>query len=407
MRAAAAGLLLCLMLPVGCGPVGNGRTELVLLTPGGQVRRAAEPAVRRFEAAHPEVRVRMVTTPGRDYYVKALGMMAGNADLDVLWLGMGFGMFAHRGALLDLTEIAATDPDFDAAAFHAEVLEWYSADGRLFGLPHSIDAQAFAVNLDLFESLGLDPPDADWTVAEMLGTGRALVEARADGRGPGWGLGMEELRLATVGLALLNDDASALGLGDAEGSGWLENNIALARSRVLLRTSGPGELDRLGEFLNQRVAIAEVFSWDMPELERRAAFRWKLLPPPLRDDGARGAWASSSGFAVSARGRHPQLAWELLKYLVSEEVQRELLASSIPALKSLAADYATQRDEPDFGVFISILPALRPDPRIAAQDEVLGEWRYWMERAHQGQITPAQAVREARKRINRILHDTR
>ena len=54
------------------------------------------------------------------------------------------------------------------------------------------------------------------------------------------------------------------------------------------------------------------------------------------------------GYAISKDSQHPQEAWELIKYLASEEGQRTLLQNyiSMPLLKSMADDPAFDELEP-------------------------------------------------------------
>lgn len=391
----------------GCGkePGKPAGVELVLLTPGGQIAQALQKSLAAFRQEHPQITVRTISSPGKDYYTKGLTLLAGRARLDLLWLGMGFGMFADRGALLDLAPYAERDVSFSLETLTPEVVAWYRHGEALLGLPYGVDVQAIVCNDSLLEALGLPLPDATWSVDEMVALGRAAKKASTPQRPIPYGIGMEELRPYLFGLSLLKEGGRRFGLATSEGEAWLTLNTELARERVLLRSAGPGDLDRMNEFFAQRVALMEIFTWDLPALQERAAFRWRVLPPPRGPKGERGAWASSSGFSVTRHTSHPEEAWLLLRHLVASGFQKELLDRTLPTARSLYDAYIAQGGEhaKDYAVFVSLLPVLRPDPRIARQDELLAEWVYWRESAHQGQRSVPDALAQAEARIHRLL----
>ncbi len=378
--------------------------ELVLLTPGGRIAQALEVSLESFRREHPQIAVRTIASPGRDYYTKGLTMLAGRAQVDLLWLGMGFGMFADRGALLDLAPYAGKERPSVLESLTPEVVAWYRYRGALLGLPYGVDIQAVVCNDSLLEELGLALPQADWSVEEMIALGRAAKATSSPERPIPYGIGMEELRPALFGLALL-EEGGRFGLASPEGEAWLKLNSELARERVLLRSAGQGDLDRLSEFFAQRIALMEVFTWDLPILQQRADFRWRLLPPPRGPRGDRGAWASSSGFSITKATRHPEAAWLLLRHLIGSDFQKALMEQTVPTDRSLHDAYIAQGGEHarDYAVMTSLLPVLRPDPRVAQQDELLSEWIYWRERAHQGQRSIPDALAQAQARFERIL----
>lgn len=407
-RTAAVGLLLVLgVFAAGCGPSEEGKTRLVLMVGGGQVRDVARDAVARFERDFPQAQVQIISVPGGDYYVKGLTMLAGRAHLDVIWMGQGFGMFASRNALLDLSPYLEADPDFNADAFYGEVLDWYRFGDNLYGIPYGIDIQVIAYNKDLFDAAGLAYPNPDWTIDDMVSIGRELTrDLTGDGRINQYGLGMGDLRPTYFGLDLLTPDNRSFGLNNPAGVEWLELNRRLLVDEGILRRSGDQEaLDRKNEFLNQRVAIIDFFTWDLEELRTQANFRWDLVPVPRTRDGDRVVWASSSGFCIAGHTRHPDFAWELLRYLVDAEVQEAMSQIAVPAIRELQSAYLESNPPPpdNLRAVLDSLDDLLPLPRIAAQREVYTEWDYWNEMVMQGRLEPAEALEKAEAQINRIL----
>ncbi|MBC2593477.1 sugar ABC transporter substrate-binding protein [Ruficoccus amylovorans] len=399
-------LLLSLVCLFGCER-SNQRPRLVVLTPGGDIRLAVDKAVERFLLAHPEVDVEVVSTPSKNYYVKSLTMLAGNASVDLLWMGQGFGMFATRGALLDLNPyLEAEGVNPDEMPIRPPVLDWYRLDGHLYGIPYGIDVQAIVYNRELVEAKSLPAPNWDWTGKDLMEMGRKLTRSREAG-GTVVGLGFQEFPLNYAGLSLLDPSAERFALNTPEGLSWLKTNDELIHDEgILQRGSDQESVDRLTGFLNGQIAIIDVMTWDMPQLSRQAIFEWALAPVPQPDaDSPRVAWASSAGFSVAGHTGHPELASELLRYLTDEEFQRDLFNRTIPASPALLDEYIAWQQEHGVDVrpLVAMLSYMQPEPRLRALNEVEAEWEHWKELALNKKISPEEALSQAEKGINRIL----
>lgn len=247
---------------------------------------AVEAAVAEFEQEHPEVKVRIVSTPGKDYYVKSLTMLAGRAPVDVLWQGQGFAIFAGRGALLDLGPLIERDAAFDLSAYRPQVVDWYRHHGALYGLPYGVDVLAIAYNRDLFDAAGVAPPQPEWTLEEMVTKAKALTRFEPGAkRIKTAGLGLKDLDHRYYGLSLLGEDHRRFALNTELGREWLQKNVDLIDERILQRGGELESLDRLTGFLNGQVAMVEVATWDLPELIGRVLFRWDLVAMPIGKGG--------------------------------------------------------------------------------------------------------------------------
>lgn len=380
--------------------------DLVVLTIGGWTRLAVEAAVEEFEQEHPGVRVRVVSTPGKDYYVKSLTMLAGRAHVDVLWLGQGFGIFAGRGALLDLGTLIGRDTEFDLSIYNSQVVDWYRRGDALYGIPYGVDVQAIAYNQELFDAAGLPYPKPDWTVEEMIATAKELSQFDPNsGRMKVAGVGMNGLDYRYYGLDLLSEDHQRFALNTDVGREWLRRNVDLVRARILQKGGELESMDRLAGFLNGRVAMIEAATWDIPELRDRAPFRWDVVRLPIGRTGMRIGWASSSGFSIARNTKHPELAWALLKKLGSAKFQERNFANTIPTLNTLHGAYLQAHPAPPEHLpeLLKMTNHMLPNPRIAAFQEVQSEFIFWSDQALLEKISPETALREAESHINRIL----
>lgn len=398
----------CAFAFCGCGEQDAESTEieLVLVTIGGQTGDTTREMARRFERDHPGIRVRVVVTPGQHYYVKSLTMVAGRAPVDVLWLGQGFGMFAARGALMDLTPLIEGDADFALDDYFQPVVDWYRYDEKLYGIPTGIDVEVLGFNRTHFHEAGLPEPNAAWTVHDMIAAGKRLTPAAEPGvQRTRMGLGFEQIPPEYYGLQLLTPDDTAFALNTPLGNEWLAMNQRYSVQEPILAARGDREsMDRLGAFIGGQVSITPVYTWDLVPLAAQMREPWDVTPVPVGPNGVRRAWASSAGFSIPYHSKHPQEAWLLLKYLASEAFQEQAINTRIPALTSLQPRFLAADDAPENRqVFLDSLEFLQPTPRIGALQEVTAEWQYWRERSILGQLPSEQALAEAERNINRIL----
>jgi len=396
-----AALLLPLFL-AACGR--DDGADLVLLTTGGSIRKAVEAAADDFRRENPGVRVQIVTTPAKNYYVKSRAILAGRAHVDVLWMGQGFGMFATRNALLDLGPFLKKDPDFSWRDYQPEVMGWYRYGSRVYGMPYGIDLPAIAYNKDLFDAAGLPYPTSGWTLDQMLALAKKLTVP------PRTGLGLRGIDYRYFDLSLLTKDNRRFALNTPAGREWLELNVKLIdREHLLTRGSDQGAIDRLSGFLNRQVAMVDVYTWDLDDLRRRAPFRWDIVALPKGRTGQRLGWASSSAFCISRRSRHPDLAWKLVRKLTGPAFQKAMFNRMAPVLQPLNAGYLQANPAPPQHVadILKMLGGMRPDPRIAEFQEIAAEWNYWMDKALLEEISPAGALAQAQTHIDRILENGR
>jgi len=363
--------------------------------------------VRRFLNKYPDCEVKLIEAPGRDYYVKALAMMAAGSDLDILWMGSGFGLFAWRDALLPLDSFVLSDPEFPIGQYDTTVVEWYRHKGDLLGIPYGIDIQAIALNKEAFVAAGVALPSPDWTYDDFVNTAKKLSDfGKENSDACRFGAGVDKIAPYYFGLSLVNEAGTKSGLTGDQANLWLNENINLLRdSKIFARVGAQGTLDRLSEFLQGRVAMVEVYTWDIGELRDRARFPWTLAVNPLAKTGERAGWASSSGFSISAKTKHPRQAWELLKELVGDETQRMLLSTTIPARVDLQPEYLQMNglSENNLSALLDMLPHMRTPPRIPELLEISQELDYWFELALQNSSNGDEIAPKLEQGINKIL----
>jgi multiple sugar transport system substrate-binding protein len=93
-------------------------------------------------------------------------------------------------------------------------------------------------------------------------------------------------------------------------------------------------------FINERIAMVEDGSWSLKDILTGARFRVGVAPFP-EGPVRRATLATTDGFAIYGGTRHPEAAWELVKFLASREYGRAMARANFlqPARASLVGEW--------------------------------------------------------------------
>jgi multiple sugar transport system substrate-binding protein len=200
----------------------------------------------------------------------------------------------------------------------------------LYAGPVNWDTVAIYYNKDLFDAVGLSYPDADWTWGDFAADAAALtnsdngvygaaVYAEYQSGYPNWiastgippvlGAGRTQCTLTvTPSLEALQF------LKDLFDKGYMPSVSAL----------GGSSADNVFNFwLAGNVAMITGGSWKLPEALADAPFNWDVVQLPRNPDTGRSrSILHSVGYVASANTQLPELAQNLILYLVSDEGQQ-------------------------------------------------------------------------------------
>ncbi|HRK30458.1 MAG TPA: extracellular solute-binding protein [Tepidisphaeraceae bacterium] len=321
--------------------------------------------VERFERENPTVRIIRINPgdPGATRN-KLKTMMAAGDPPDVFYLPpdqlpelSSLGLVAELDAYLSKAPQEWRD-DFwpilvDALRFNKETN--LIGSGPLYALPKDFTTAGFYFNKDLFEAAGVDWKDIQkngWTwqrfEAEMVKIKALNDRPEYKGReiyGVLFDLWGDTLRhvLWTYGGEYFGNDANGnvdfrnVTLDSPEAQAALE---MVARMRLKDRTafnaSGIAKDGGQEFFLGNIGCNGPVGMWKVPKFKGITKFRWDLLPAPYHQAPASQMYYV--GWAMSSQTRHPDTAFELIRFLCGKEgqIQQARAQLAIPALKSVA-----------------------------------------------------------------------
>jgi len=304
-----------------------------------------------FHATHPNIRVFYTPDP-EDLQVKmAADMQAGTAPDVFQGCCTHFPSWAQAGYTLDLRSYV--EADLDRATIDewdpAQVSALASRDGQQFCWPKYHGALALYYNKDLFDNYSVDYPDDTWDHEDYLEAMKRLTQDRdGDGQTDLWGSMLDvtwdriQMHVNGWGGHLVDPDDPARCLMCEPAAMAAQNWIydRMWDDRVMATSPDVQNVWTRTAFAAGRIAMVEDGSWALKDILTAADFRIGVAPFPA-GPVQRVTLATTDGFGIYAGTRHPEAAWELVKFLISKDYGRAMARANFlqPARASLVDEW--------------------------------------------------------------------
>jgi multiple sugar transport system substrate-binding protein len=311
----------------------------------------AQQMLEEFHATHPNIRVFFTPDPANMVQQMSSDMQAGIAPDVFQGCCAHFPTWAQKGYTLNLEPYVNADldqttiDDWNPAQYQA----FFTREGQQYGLPKYHGALALYYNKDLFDAYAIDYPDETWNHDDYLTAMQALTQDQnGDGQTDLWGSmldiswGRIQIHVNAWGGHLVNpDDPSDCLMDEPEALAAMEWLRARMRDDKVMATNlDVQNISTRQAFINQRVAMVEEGSWALKDILLGSTFRVGVAPFPSGPD-RKVTLATTDGFGIYAGTKHPDEAWELVKFLISKDYGRAMARANFlqPARASLVADW--------------------------------------------------------------------
>jgi multiple sugar transport system substrate-binding protein len=328
---------------------------------------AIDTVVKDFESTHPNIKVTVKSGQDDSKVTQAIG--AGNGpDIGLSYSTDIVGKFCSSGAWVDLTPYLKRD-GVDLNQLNATTRQYTEFGGKRCAMPFLADAYGIFYNKDMFAKAGIAGPPK--TLDELTEDAKKLTVKNADGS------------LKTVGFLPLFDfyENAAAHLAPAVGAKWLtadgKSAIAGDPAWKTLLTWQKSLVDWYGydNLQKFRAGLGDEFSADNAfqkgqvainvDAEYRLAFvkdqspnlKYGVAPLPTTDPATYGGgYVTGNIMGISKNAKNPEAAWELIKYLTTNDAAITKLAGllkNVPTTTKALADPSVAADA-DFKTFVDI-----------------------------------------------------
>lgn len=311
----------------------------------------AQEMLDQFHATHPNIRVFYTPDPDNLEEKMLADMQVGIAPDVFQGCCSWFPILAQQGYVLDLRPYVKADLDQETISDWdpAQYRSFFLRDGRQYALPKYHGALALYYNKDLFDQYRVDYPDGTWKHDDYLAAMKHLTDDRnGDDRTDLWGsmidIAWERIQMHVNGWGghfVDPHDPTKCRMGEPEALQAMEwIRARMWDDKVMATSLDVQNRGTRQAFVDGRLAMVEDGSWALKDILTGANFRIGITTFPA-GPVRKVTLATTDGFGIYAGTRHPDAAWELLKFLISKDYGRAMARAHFlqPARASLVDEW--------------------------------------------------------------------
>lgn len=313
-------------------------------------------------------------------------------------------------AILSLEPFLDADPSFSTDDFYPALLEQFTEQGQLWGLPADVGPYVIEYNQDLFDAAGVAYPTLDWTMDDFLAAAVALTKGDGETKQYGFVGDYYEstdllLMIERLGARLIDDsiDPPNVAFDDpatVRAVQWYADLYTQHGVKPVFVTD-ISELVNTTAILEREALISDgrAAMWTrygaQPDLGLgdRSQLNIGVAPLPRGSGGAAGgSFLTSSGYFISADAEARQACWQWITFLTGQPEA----TTALPARRSVAeSDAYRQRVGEDLAAAYraSLGDGTAPSTYqiLIGEDSWLGNTIIWLSSAY-GQIVDGEAT---------------
>lgn len=310
-----------------------------------------ENAKTKFEEKYPNVTIEWVTAPYAEILNTVINMAGGGDKVDLM-----FGEMIWMPALIDAGLAAplesVIDKDF-LDDYYPEILEAFTVDGHLYGLPLYSSPSVLFYNKKIFEKAGLDSSKAPTTYQEMLEMAEKISKLKTDDGNKIYAFGQTTASVPVSGISLLAYTANFGGeYLDKDGKLSLEN-AGLKESLAMLKDlndKGYNPQNAKAKDLRNLFALGQLAmyydnSWGFNGIKsiNPDAVNFTAVAVPLKGGNGSGQsiLQAHTFFAFDNGTERLEAAKNFMQFIISPEILSDYLKNVTPAFavrKSMEAE---------------------------------------------------------------------
>lgn len=385
-----------------------------------------------FQQDHPNINVELDYVSYADKDTKYATEIQAGAGPDVFHIhAYSLRSFIERGFLMDLTPFIEEEGGEEfLSPWYPQTLELMREDDTYYAMPGDFMSVALFYNSQMYEEAGLDPSQPPETWSEFLEHAQALTrDTNDDGQSDVWGFGTIgaispgfELRFTPIlfshGARYLNDDATCSELHTPEAREAFTFFVNLfAEHEVVppgVTAQNPGTVRE--QMANEQIAMLLGSGWTAPIVDSvnpdlNATEVLEVAEVPVKEGAdaefTTTAWLSAWG--INPNTEHPEAAWELVKFITSEEMEQQWFddARVTSSRQDVSENYEPLTSDKFAQAIAGQLPKAKFVPQIKEWPQVIETVNTAAQAGFTGDKPPEEALGDAHAQINELLSERR
>lgn len=327
------------------GGSGGGSGETTTLTAAswgeGLEREIVTDILDEYESSTDDVEVEYQNTPNEQFYQNLQTQFGGGEEPDVFYMISDEApRFMRNGALLDIGSDLQSDEDYDFDDVLDNLLEPFTHEGTVYGIPKDFTPVGLFYNTDHLESAGASAPT---TWSEL----RSALEAISDSTDVDYPMAVASQPRNTLvqliwqnGGDVLSEDGSEAVVGSQEAvealeflNGLVEDDLAGIYGSDLEATWAPPAMG------DGTISMAMTGAWSVSTLEQDYGDVYDAtgVGMPVPEGGEETTISFTTAWSASANTDAPGAATDMIKALTDEEGMWEWTSTgtALPSRQSL------------------------------------------------------------------------
>ncbi len=299
-----------------------------------------------------------------DQYWTLLEAGASGGDMpDVFWMHSNeVQKYMENDILMDLTDRIASSEKLEMDKFPEDIKNLYSWNGKTYAIPKDVDTIALFYNKTMFDEAGLSYPDDSWTWDDFYDA--AVKLTKEDGSQYGTAMNPSNEQdgwmniIYSMGGKVLTDDKKASGFDDPNTIKAMEFVQKLVDNvmppATVMAETGTDVLLGSG-----KIAMLSQGSWMVPQFKEHEYISANCDVAVLPKDpttGNRVSLYNGLGWAVSAKTKNPDAAWQLVEWFGTKDMQlkQAQLGVTMAAYDGVSDEWKNNTDKFDLQPFLDI-----------------------------------------------------
>jgi ABC-type glycerol-3-phosphate transport system substrate-binding protein len=375
-------------------------------------------AAQQFQEAHPDVRVEVEmpdflgSSPNISGLAEAADCFQWTADVQNP---------ESQAAILNLKPFLDADTSFTTDDFYPSLLDQFTWQGQLWGLPAELQPYVIEFNKDLFDGVGVDYPALDWTTDDFVEVAAALTEGEGDEKMYGFVPQYVEIVdllpfLERRGARLIDKSADPPEFtfddpATVEALRWYVELSSEYEVKPVLLADIADAVDANAYLIEREALInngrAAMWTGEIVSLlGDRQDLNTGVAPLPIGVDGTSGG-GSAFGYYISADTEARQACWQFITFLTEQPG----LTQGLPSRRSVAESDAY--DQQVGAEQAAVYRASAEGAQASTGDVFEGEtWMstagsIWLGRAFDQVVNEGASVEEALNSAQKMAEDFR
>ncbi|MBE9915851.1 ABC transporter substrate-binding protein [Paenibacillus donghaensis] len=376
----------------------------------GEGQKQFETMVDAFNKSQNKIHVKYVLQQDMITKFMTTATSGGESPDLVFWDRWRTSLYAPKNVFHPIDEFMEQDK-INKDDFYGEALKELSYDGKLYGLPLTVDARALFYNKKILDAAGVKPP-TNWDELEQA----AIKTTKWNGSKlevAGFSLadnGLFNMYLQQTGGQMLDETGTKTNFNNEKGLEVLNFwDRLLNKDKVYKIGFEQGLGEGTDAFVTGKLAMQYTGPWMLSTYKKYGKdLDFGVVTPPVGPNGDKGSVMGGLGLVIPEGSKHQKEAWQFMKWWAANKDNALLWAKTslnIPGFKPAIEDPFFQND-PLWKPFLDTLEfakirAQHPGYSVMEDDGLIPNLQLFQ----QNKMSAEEALAKSQQRGDQLLQD--